>query len=166
MKLRETLSLPRSPESTAAMYADPRYAEVRGEALHARSARSEISGDPAGTFTVVTTLEMPTDRVPDMVKPFVGSSVTVTETQCWQAPSADGSRTGTMQLDVLGTPAGLTGELSMAGQEQTTVVIDGELKARIPLLGAKLEKAALPYVAQVLRVEERAARTYGERFPH
>lgn len=161
MKLRETLALPLSPAQTAAMYADPRYAEVRRDTLRANAASSEVSGDPSEAFTVTTSLEMPTDKVPDVVRPFVGSSVTVTERQEWQAPAEDGSRRGTMVLEVVGTPAGMTADLQMQGDAGSTKVeIDGDLRARIPLLGAKLEKAALPYVSTVLRAEEKAAMSY------
>ena len=40
--------------------------------------------------------------------------------------------------------------------------IDGDLVAKIPLLGPRLEKAAIPYVSTVLRAEERSAKTYRE----
>ncbi|MGO1569605.1 MAG: DUF2505 family protein, partial [Brachybacterium sp.] len=79
MKLRETLTLPLSARSAAEMYADPEYTEIRRRTLGATHAESTLEGSPAGTFTVRTELSMPTDRVPDMVRPFVGSSVTIHE---------------------------------------------------------------------------------------
>lgn len=161
MKLRETLHLPLSAGAAADMYADPRYAQVRRQTLRASSAESTLEGDPTGAFTVRTTLMMPTDRVPDIVRPFVGSSVTIREEQAWSAAAADGSRTGTMTLDVVGTPAGMTAALRLSPIEQgSRVEIDGDLVAKVPLLGARLEKAAMPYVSTVLRAEERSAATY------
>lgn len=161
MKLRETLNLPLPAGAVADMYADPRYAQVRRQTLGASSAESSLEGEPSGAFTVRTTLAMPTDRVPDMVRPFVGASVTIREEQAWSAAAADGSRTGTMTLEVAGTPAGMTAALRLtpAGQG-SRVEIDGDLVAKVPLLGARLEKAAMPYVSKVLRAEERAAATY------
>lgn len=164
MKLRETLTLPLSAPAAAEMYADPEYTQIRRRALGATDARSTVEGDPAGAFTVRTELTMPTDRVPDMVRPFVGSSVTIREEQSWSAPQADGARRGSMRLDVVGTPAGLTGSMRLApaGEQSSTVEIEGDLVAKVPLLGPRLEKAALPYVSTVLRAEERAAATYRE----
>lgn len=164
MKLRETLTLPLSAAGAVAMYADPEYTAIRRATLGATAAESSVEGDPAGAFTVRSQLSMPTDRVPDMVRPFVGSSVTIHETQRWSAPEADGGRQGTMTLEVVGTPAGLTGSLRLrtGGETSCSVEIDGDLVAKVPLLGARLEKAAMPYVSTVLRAEERSARTYAE----
>ncbi|HLQ80100.1 MAG TPA: DUF2505 domain-containing protein [Brachybacterium sp.] len=164
MKLRETLTLPLSAAGAMVMYADPEYTAIRRSTLGAARAGSSVEGSPAGSFTVRTELSMPTDRVPDMVRPFVGSSVTIHETQSWSAPEADGGRQGTMTLEVAGTPAGLTGSLRLrpGGEDSCSVEIDGDLVAKIPLLGARLEKAAMPYVSTVLRAEERSARTYME----
>ena len=70
-----------------------------------------------------------------------------------------------MRLDVVGTPAGLTATLRLqaAAQERSEVQIDGDLVAKVPLLGPRLEKAAVPYVSSVLRAEERSAATYRDR---
>lgn len=108
---------------------------------------------------------LPTDRVPDIIRPFVGAAVTVKEVQSWSGPEPDGSRTGTMRLDVVGTPAGLTGTLRLAALDQarSDVEIDGDLVAKVPLLGSKIEKAAVPYVSTVLRAEERSAAAYRDR---
>ena len=165
MKLRETMNLPLSAREAAAMYADSDYAEIRRRTLGADAASAVVSGDPAGEFTVTTDLHLPTDRVPDIAKRFVGSSLTVRETQRWSAPAADGSRTGTMEFDVVGLPAGMQGtaRLAPAGEGSCTVEIDGDLTAKVPLIGARLEKAAQPYVSKVLRAEERSATTYREQ---
>ncbi|MFC7376295.1 DUF2505 domain-containing protein [Brachybacterium sp. GCM10030267] len=162
MKLRETLNLPLSARAAAAMYTDPAYAEIRKQTLGATRAEATADGDPAGAFTVRTELAMPTDRVPDVVRPFVGSSVTIHEVQTWSAPEADGSRSGTTKLEVAGTPAGMTASLRLtpAGEQASGVVIDGELTAKIPLLGSRLEKAAAPYVTKVLCAEEKSAAKY------
>ena len=165
MKLRETLHLPLPARAAAAMYADAQYTAIRRDTLGATDASSHVDGDPSGAFTVTSELSLPTDRVPDIVRPFVGSSVTVREVQTWSAPGEDGSRTGTMRLDVVGTPAGLTATLRLrtADQERSEVEIDGDLVAEVPLLGPRIEKAAVPYVSTVLRAEERSAATYRDR---
>ncbi len=167
MKVAETLSLPLSPDAVCAMYADPRYAEVRAEALGATSARSNVSGEPAGAFTVTTTLVMPTKGIPDVARPFVGSSVTITEEQSWQAPGADGSRAGSTRLVVEGTPASMTGtmRLEAVGADGARITVDGDMVAKVPLIGGRLERAAAPYVGKILRREEKAAAAYAKRFP-
>jgi hypothetical protein len=165
MKLRESLQLPLSASAAAAMYADPAYPPIRQQILEATSADATVQGDPTGAFTVTTELAMPTDRVPDMARPFIGSSLTVREIQTWSAPGGDGARTGSMELTVVGTPAGVTAQLRMSpqGESACTVEIDGDLTAKVPLVGSRLEKAALPYASKVLRAEERAAGRYREQ---
>lgn len=162
MRLRETLNLPLSAREAPTMYADGDYTAIRRDVLGASSAESTAEGSTSGTFTVRTELALPTDRVPDIVRPFVGSSVTVREEQSWSAPEADGSRRGTLALEVAGIPASITASLTLnpAGTTSSTVEIDGDLVAKVPLLGSRMEKAAVPYVAQVLRAEEKAAATY------
>ena len=51
-----------------------------------------------------------------------------------------------MTLEVAGTPAGLTGSLRLlpSGEMASRVEIDGDLVAKVPLLGPRLEKAAAP----------------------
>ncbi|GAA1489908.1 DUF2505 domain-containing protein [Brachybacterium sacelli] len=165
MKLRETLTLPLSARTAATMYATEEYTAIRRETLGATNASSQVDGDPTGAFTVRTELMMPTDKVPDIARRFVGSSVTIKEEQSWSAPEPDGSRNGTMELEVAGTPAGMKGSLRLAptGELTSTVDIEGDLLAKVPLLGPRLEKAAVPYVSKVLRAEEKSAATYADR---
>lgn len=157
MRLTETLRLPLSPDEAARMYADPGYAEIRGRVLGAREASAAVSDGPGGAFVTTTTLVMPTDQVPDVVRPFVGASVTVIETQEWE-PASGSERHGRIRFEVLGAPASMSGTLLLrAAEGGCTVAIEGDVRADVPLLGRRIEKAALPYVSTVLRHEERAA---------
>jgi hypothetical protein len=161
MRLTETMNLPLPPEDVAAMYADPAYADIRGRTLHARSARADVSGDAGGAFTVTTTLELSTDGIPDVARPFVGQSVSILEVQSWETAGEGGARQGTIELKVQGTPASMTGHLELRPDGESAVVrIDGDLTAKVPLLGGRLEKAAMPYVSKVLHAEERSAAAY------
>ncbi|PWH05170.1 DUF2505 domain-containing protein [Brachybacterium endophyticum] len=162
MRLSETMNLPLPTDGVAEMYADPGYAEVRAQTLHARSGRAEVSGEASGEFTVSTTLELTTQGIPDIARPFVGQSVRITEVQTWEAPAEGGARQGTIELKVEGTPASMSGHLELRpdGDDASVVRIDGELTAKVPLVGGRLEKAAKPYVTKVLHAEERSAKSY------
>ncbi len=162
MHLSETLHLPLGVADVARMYADPAYAQVRARVLHAHEATATVQGNPADAFTVTTAIQMPTDRIPDLLRRFVGATVTIRETQTWQAPAADGSRHGSIAFEVAGAPARMTGDVALTAEGETgsRMSIDGELVAKVPLLGRKIEQAALPYVSQVLALEERSAADY------
>jgi hypothetical protein len=166
MQISERLTLPMTPSEVAAMYADPAYAAIRGTTLGARETHAEATEEEGGSLTVRTTLAMPTpDRLPDLVAKVVGGEITADETQAWSAPDADGARTGTMELTIRGVSAGLSARLTLApdGDSQAVVTIEGDVSAKIPLIGKKLEKTALPYISRVLRAEERSAQAYLER---
>lgn len=161
MKFHESITLPLSPTDAARMYADPRYASVRAEVLGADSASSRTTGSPDGEMTVVTELKMPTDRVPDIARKFVGERISVEETQSWQAPEETGERSGTMRFTVAGLPVCVEGESRLLQEgDQSRLDVSGDLSAKIPLVGGKLEKAAVPYIGRVLQAEARAAQRY------
>ena len=62
-------------------------------------------------------------------------------------------------------PAGMVASIRLtpAGEAASTLEIDGDLTAKVPLIGGRLEKAAAPYISQVLRVEQKAAATYRDQ---
>lgn len=165
MRVNETLHLPLSPDAVARMYVDPQYPPLRASALRAHDVSASVTGSADDAFSVSSTLRLPTTGIPDLVRKVVGETVTVREVQDWSAPAADGSRTGTIRLDVDGTPASMTGDLRLAadGKNATTVTIDGELTAKVPLLGKKIEQAAVPYVTKVLAKEQASAAAYADR---
>lgn len=99
-----------------------------------------------GERTVITSLRvLPTDGLPDFVKTFVGSHLKLTETQDWGPAAADGSRTAALTVTIDGAPIRLDGTLALTstptGSQQA---VTAELKARIPLVGVKVEQSAAP----------------------
>lgn len=158
LTVSESITYPAPVADVAAMYADPAYAAVRGEVLGATSASAEVSGAASDAFTVVTTMQMPTDQAPDMVRSLIGQRVTVIETQEWSAPAADGSRTGRTHIQVKNAPASVNAQFSVTGDEgSSAMAISGELAAKVPLVGKKIEKAAEPSITAVFRRETEAA---------
>ncbi len=105
---------------------------------------------------MVTKRDLPADGLPDFAKSMVGGTLSVTETYEWGAAAGDGSRTGTLTVEVAGAPVALRSAVRLAptaGGSQITV--DGDLKASIPLFGGKVEKAAAPAVIEAMRSEQR-----------
>lgn len=110
--------------------------------------------------TVVTSLRvLPTGGLPDFVKTFVGSHLKLTEIQDWGPAAADGSRTAALTVTIDGAPVRLDGTLALAptatGSQQT---VTAELKARIPLVGGKVEQAAAPALTDGIEREFAAIR--------
>lgn len=144
MHLQKALRHPAPPAEVAALLADRSFVEEVCAASGARSWEVEVTGDAAGAFTVTSTRVLPTDELPDVARRFVGETLSLREVDRWDAPGPDGSRTGTLELTVPGAPVRASAALALrgAGSGGTAHSLDGELKASIPLVGARIEKAA------------------------
>ena len=143
-----------TPEDVFAMLADPAFQAAKIEATHPLSHTESVT--PKGEQTeIVTSRVISTDGFPDFAKSMIGPKLRVTETIVWSRGSADGSRTGTIAIAIGDAPIGLTGTLRMApGGSGTRIDLDGDLKAKIPLLGGKVEKAAEAPVLGAIEKEQ------------
>lgn len=161
MRLQEQIRYDAPPADVAAMLADPAFVEDRCRRTGALEQTVDVDGDAAGAFTVTTVRTMPTDDFPDVAKRFVGETIVLKQVDSWRAAGADGSRTGDVRLKIAGAPIELLGTMTLSPDGAGTVQeLLGDLKASVPLLGGKLEKAAAPAIVMALRKEEEVGRAY------
>jgi len=160
MKISETITYAASPETVYAMVTDPAFQERK--CLDAGAQQHEAAVSPAGGGArVVTKRDLPANGLPDFAKSVVGPTLSVTETYEWGAPAADASRSGTLTVEVAGAPVALRSTIRMAASGGgTQITIQGDLKASIPLFGAKIEKAAAPAVIGAIRSEQRTGNAW------
>jgi len=153
MKISTTFDYAATPQQVFAMLADTEFQNRKCIATGALS--HSVSVSPQGDRTlIVNHRDMPTDSFPDFVKSMVGATLAVTETHDWGPPGPDGGRQGTITVDLGGAPLDLVGVLSLApAGEGSLESIDANLKAKIPLIGGKIEKAAAPAIESAIRVE-------------
>ncbi len=156
MKITTSGEFAATPERLFAVLSDPSYQESAAQEPGASSA-VETRGDR----TLITTVRvLPTDRLPDFARTFVGSTVRLTEVQDWGPAAADGSRRAALTLTLDAAPLTLSGEIALAptptGSRQS---VDADLRARIPLVGAKVESAAAPAVKDAIEHEFSRLRT-------
>jgi hypothetical protein len=154
VKVNAQIRYPASCEKVFAMLVDASFQERVCEATGALRHEVQIeTGD--GTAVITTRRELPTDDIPDYARGFVGTTLDVVRVDRWEAPAADGSREGTISLEIKGAPIRLHGTMELrpddAGCEEA---IAGDLKASIPLLGGRMEKAAEPALMSAIRKEE------------
>jgi len=144
-----------SPADVGTMLADAEFSDRKCAATGALRHTVEVDGDASGAFTVSTVRTMPTDAFPDVARTFVGDTVDIRQVDSWKAPSADGTRAGTITVEIAGAPLRLKGALALAGDARSTVeTIHGDLKASVPIIGGKLERAAEPALQAAIRKEE------------
>jgi hypothetical protein len=155
MRITSSFEYPAAPEQVFPMMTDPRFQAEKVEATHPLSHKESVT--PRGDTTeVVTSRLMPTDGFPEFARSMIGPKIRVTETIVWGQAAADGSRSGSLSIGIGDAPVSLTGTMRLTPSALgTRVDIDGELKARVPLLGGRIEKAAeVPVRAAIDREHE------------
>jgi hypothetical protein len=153
MRIRDTIDYAATPERVFAMLTDKAFQERKSAATGALSYSVSISTRGEDTV-IVGKRAMPTDRLPDFVKSFVGKELELTETSTWGPAAADGSRQGRLTVAVGGAPIALDASLSLEPVSQgSREVVEGELKAKVPLLGGRIEQAAAPAIEAAINVE-------------
>jgi len=162
MRLTADVRYPASTAEVARMLADPGFVDARDEATRPVAHRAEVEGSPEGAFVVRSERTMPTDDFPQAARRFVGETVEMVQVDSWDSPAADGSRTGTTTMELVGAPLTVRASLRLTpdGPDACTETMEGELKASVPLIGGSLEKAAAPAVQAAIRSEEDVARRW------
>lgn len=154
MQVNAQVFYPASPDLVFEMFVDRAFQERVCEATGALRYDVQIEQD-SGAAVITTHRELPTDQVPDYARGFIGPTLDVVRVDRWEAPAADGSRDGTVTLEIKGAPIRLHGSLALRPDDGGTQErIAGDLKASIPLLGGKMEKAAEPALMSAIRKEE------------
>ena len=105
--------------------------------------------------------KMPTVGFPALLRKFVPAGVVSTETATWGPAAADGSRTADLHVSFHGTPASMKGTIRMVSEGAgSSVLIDAELRANVPLVGSKVERIAAPIILGVIDAEEATGRAW------
>lgn len=164
VRLDVLLRYPGDPQRVAQLLADPAVLDRLLTASDALSHEVDVQGGPEGRFVVTIERVLPTDELPEMARRFVGASMRLRQVDTWEAPAADGSRTGTTELQVPGAPVTATATTGLR-PVRTGVVpgrgvhtehsVSGTLTAAVPLLGGKIERVAEEPVVRALRDQER-----------
>ena len=163
MKIQAEIRYSQPPSAVSTMIADAAFQDRKCAATGALDHTVDIT-DQAGRTTIKTERDMPTDQFPDFLKSLVGKTLKVVQTDDWAPAAPDGSRDGTTSVVITGTPLKLTGTLRLRPETGGSVAkLDADLKASVPLVGAKVEKAAAPAILSAVRAEEKtAARWFDE----
>ncbi len=160
MKIAKSIEYAASPEEVFAVLTDQAFQEAKCAATGAIRHTATVRTD-ADRTVITTERVLPTSGMPDFAKNMVGETLKVTESQDWGPADGDGSREGTVSMAVAGVPVALKGTLSLApGGAGTVEAIDADLKASVPLIGGKIEKAAAPPVEDAITIEQRVAQEW------
>lgn len=154
-KITRTDSYDAAPDAVFAMVKDSQFQLDKYAAVGMTNGQVlEATDLPDGGFRLKTQRDVATEGVPDFVKKLVGERTTITETDEWGPASADGSRTGTWKVEAKTAPLSMWGTFALApAGAGSTVTITGEVKASVPLIGGKVEKAVAEATVKSLQDE-------------
>lgn len=159
MRITDTIRYPATTSVVSAMLADPGFVKAKVQATGPIKFDVDITSSDDGAFRIETRRLLRTDEIPTNFRSLVGDTLEVLQIEAWESASTDGSRHGTMSVEVIGVPVRLVGtlRLAVAADDATASVesFDGNLRAAIPLFGSAVERAAAPTMRAAIAVEAR-----------
>lgn len=131
MKVTHSVRYDAPPADVYAMLTDPTFREKASWAQDADSVTVEVDG---GTVRIV--MSQPNTDVPSFAKAFAGATTTVHQSEDWR----DGVEAD-FTTDTPGKPVSIRGTRRLVADGDGTLdTFEGEAKARVPLIGGKIEK--------------------------
>ena len=160
MQFSHELSYEAPPEEVYAMLADPSFRE------RVSLAREVVSFDvtltPTGSgFTLVNDQIQPTAGLPSFAKKFAGETTKAIQREEWRDHSS-----GTLTIETPGKPTSMSGTITLSSSPGGTVErVDLEIKAKVPLIGGKLESLMADQVREGMDIEHQVGQAWlkGER---
>lgn len=166
MALSASTTLPAPVQRVTDVFTDEDFVRDTAARVGGELKSYEVSGPTTGAFSTKTVRTLPTDRLPEMARKFVGATLTVTSQEQWSAPAVDGSRQADITLSVTGAPLNVTAVQRLVPQgEGCLVELTGEVTSSIPFLGAKIAAVAEPVVGRALNVQATMATAWLESHP-
>ena len=117
------------------------------------------SGD---TAVIKAKRKLPTAGFPSLLRKFVPSGVTSTETIAWGTADSTGARIADLDVHFHGAPASLRGAVRIVPVDEVTtqVIVDADFTAHVPMIGKRVEGFAAPIIVGVIDSEERTAQAW------
>jgi hypothetical protein len=161
MKIERSMRNEISAAEVYEMATSQEFQERKCREAGALSYTVTITDGPDGPV-VKTRRKLPTVGFPGLLRKFVPSGVTSTETISWGPVAADGTRTADLSVDFHGAPATMTGTIRVVpdGETAATVVVDADFKAKVPLVGGKVEGFAAPIIMSYIDAEEKTGQAW------
>ncbi len=157
MKFRHELSYDASPAQVFEMLADPAFRERVGEALDVVSADITLERDGDG-FLLTNDQVQRTGGLPSFAKKIAGETTRVIQTEEWSAPTG-----GTLRIDAPGKPTTMAGTIELVPDGHGTVeVVELEIKAKVPLVGGRLENLMADQVRDGMDTERAVGQAWLE----
>ncbi|GAA1119985.1 DUF2505 domain-containing protein [Arthrobacter flavus] len=164
MALNASTTLPYDAATVTGVFTDEAFLKHVSEHVGGTLKSVTVDGDTAAAFTLTAVRTLPTKRLPEMARKFVGESLTVTQTEQWAAPLPDGSRVAKITMTVAGVPLTVDAEQRLVAADAVTrVELNGTVSSSIPFMGSKIASAAEPMIGKALNLQASEASKWLER---
>lgn len=158
MKFRHELTYDASPTEVFEMLADPAFREAACKAQDVISADVVLERE-GNSFTLTIDQEQRTDDLPAFARTFAGESTRAIQHEEWAE-----STWGTLRIDAPGKPSEVKGSITLLPDgSRTREVVELELRIKVPLIGAKLEKLLADKVTAGMEAEHTVGVAYLKR---
>jgi hypothetical protein len=146
MSYRVSAQYTADPASVFAVITDPDVVVARFEDAGDEQVTVERCEEEGAGFVVRWT-RVATAPLPGFAKKVLSPRNTLVETDRWQAANADGSRSGTFEIETRGAPVKVVGTMRLEAIPSggTRYTIEGDLQVRVPLVGGKIASWASGY---------------------
>lgn len=148
MDFVKEITFPGPPDRVEVMLADPEFRRAVAERAGAHSVEIDITESDDGLHTRVES-QQPTDQMPGAVRRVAGESLRIDQREHWSTPER-----GTLEVQVVGTPGEISGQVALAGDDTVTVqTVTAVVTARVPVVGGKVEQYVGRVFGHVLKVQ-------------
>jgi hypothetical protein len=160
VRVTAEIQYPADPDRVFTMLTDEAFQDRKLARTGALSWQVRITAENGGAV-VTSERVLPTDQVPEAFRAFIGQEITLVQTETWGPAGPDGARTGTLVVEIGGAPVRFDARLALTGAGGGTVeTVEGDLKAKVPLFGSKIERGAEPAVRAAIEAEERIGKEW------
>lgn len=160
MKIEETWSYDARADQVFRMLLDPAFQDAKCAATGALSHSAHVT-EVSSEHVIETHREMATDGLPDNIARIVGKTLKIVEVQRWTDAVDDDTRTADINVSIEGLPISYVGRIRMTPDgDRTDMRISGDLRAKIPLVGGKVESAAAPAISEGVQIEAQTGKKY------
>lgn len=139
-----------TPERVWAMQQQPEFRDAVSE--YQRYTRRDITITPSGAgMSVRIDQYRPATEAPAFAKKFVGDEINVLHEEEWSSPTS-----GRLNVTIPGKPGSMTATVRVTSDDAgVTLLVEGEVTAKIPLIGGKIEDFISGMFARALRAENK-----------
>ena len=147
MKVTAETSYATNPDTVVALRLNPEFLTDMCRRTGALDQEVSATAQSDGSGHSWTKRTMPTTDVPDAAKRFVGQPLVLIEEVRWAPGADDGTRSGRYEMRAEGAPVTYRADVTItATPGGAHEVMQGDIVAKIPLVGGRIEKAIEPAV--------------------